>query len=206
MTTWSYKYIPKTLEECILPANHRRAFEKFIADRSIPNLLLVGEPGLGKTTAANVLKECCDYDFFDFSSATEYSPKRLREECVSYVANHSLFGKKKALIFNEADCIAKNSQSALLGVIDEYSKYCTFVFTANVEAKFIKPMLSRTHPFRFSPADFKSPEMINEIVNRIRFICKMENRTFKEDVVRDVIKRSTLDIRSILDDCDCELI
>ncbi|SVB74531.1 uncharacterized protein METZ01_LOCUS227385, partial [marine metagenome] len=144
-TLWVEKYRPETIDDCILPVLTKDVFLSIVDSGEIPNLLLTGSPGIGKTTVAKALCNQLDCDWLMINGSDEGRMiDTLRTTVVNYASTVSLSGGKKVIIIDEADYMNKDSvQPALRGVIEEFSKNCRFIFTCNFKNKIIPALHSR---------------------------------------------------------------
>ena len=131
---WVEKYRPQVIEDTILPEKTKAAFKKFVEDKNIPNLLLTGGPGVGKTTIAKAMLEELGCDYIVKNGSLNVNIDTLRYEISTYASSMSLSGGRKYVIFDEADYLnATSVQPALRNFIEEYSSNCGFIFTCNFE-------------------------------------------------------------------------
>jgi DNA polymerase III delta prime subunit len=202
---WSIKYAPKTIEECVLTPEHKKLFSGFIKKGSIPNLLLVGDAGLGKTTIAKILSDACEFECYEVNASLDAGLDKLRTEFVGFASSVSMFGQGKVILFDEADYIRKPSQAALRGMIDKFSGGCSFILTANYEKKLLDPIKSRLHVIRFGTDDASSETMKAGMVKRIRQIAKSEGVRFNSKMVEEAVNDNFPDLRSAINAAELAL-
>lgn len=176
---WTEKFRPNTIEDCILPSKLREIFQGIVNSGTIPNLLLFGSPGTGKTTVAKALcKELdCDYIFLNGSLGGEESGiEAFRTKVRQFASTVSFFDKKKVVIIDEADYLNPNSaQPALRGLIEEFAGNCSFIFTANNKSRIIEPIHSRCCVIEFRVSKEDKPTVFLAFVKRLLHILKNEN-------------------------------
>ena len=151
---WVEKYRPKTIDECVLSEGLKKTFGEFVENKEIPNLLLTGSAGVGKTTVARALCEQLNTDYILINGSEESGIDVLRNKIKNFASTVSLSGGNKAVILDEADYLnPQSTQPALRGFIEEFSNNCRFILTCNFLNRVITPLHSRT-----SVIDFKIPK------------------------------------------------
>jgi DNA polymerase III delta prime subunit len=197
---WVEKYRPKTIEDCILPDAIKSTFQEYVNRKEIPNLLLSGSAGVGKTTIAKALCNEVGCDFIVINGSDESGIDVLRTKIKNYASSVSLAGGRKVVIIDEADYLNPNStQPALRGAIEEFSSNCSFIFTCNYKNRIIDPIHSRC-----SVVDFKingaKQKMAAQFFKRVEWILEQENITYSKDVVAAVITKHFPDNRRVLNE------
>lgn len=192
------KYRPRKIEECILPQRIKVAFQKYVDDKSVPNLMLTGGAGVGKTTAAIAMCEEIGLNYMLINSSKERGIAVLREQVVNYASTLSMTGGKKVIILDEADGLTLDAQTALRGIIEEFSINCTFIATCNYKAKIIDSLHSRLVSIDFNLTKEEKPKMALAFFKRIKSILKNENIPFEDAVVAKIIQKYFPDYRRTL--------
>jgi DNA polymerase III delta prime subunit len=197
---WVEKYRPKTIEDCILPDAIKSTFQEYVNRKEIPNLLLSGSAGVGKTTIAKALCNEVGCDYIVINGSDESGIDVLRTKIKNYASSVSLAGGRKVVIIDEADYLNPNStQPALRGAIEELSSNCSFIFTCNFKNRIIDPIHSRC-----SVVDFKingsKAKMAAQFFKRVEWILEQENITYSKDVVAAVITKHFPDNRRVLNE------
>ena len=166
---WVEKYRPQNIEDCILPDSIKSTFKEFIAAGDMPNLLLSGTAGTGKTTIAKALCNELGYT----SLVVNGSLDRNIDEIASFASTVSFDGGKKCIILDEADYLNPQSfQPALRGFIETFSKNVRFILTCNFKDKIIEPIHSRTTLIDFRTGKKEMPEIMGVLMKRILNILK----------------------------------
>jgi DNA polymerase III delta prime subunit len=197
---WVEKYRPKTIEECILPDAIKSTFQEYVNRKEIPNLLLAGTAGVGKTTIAKALCNEVGCDYIVINGSDESGIDVLRNKIKNYASSVSLAGGRKVVIIDEADYLNPNStQPALRGAIEEFSSNCSFIFTCNFKNRIIDPIHSRC-----SVVDFKingsKAKMAAAFFKRCEWILEQEGITYDKEVVAAVITKHFPDNRRVLNE------
>ena len=183
---WVEKYRPKTIEECILPKGLTKTFREFVNNDEIPNLLLSGTAGIGKTTIARALCEQMNADYILMSGSEEGRLiDTLRNDIRNFASTVSLSGGRKVVILDEADYLNPQSvQPALRGFIEEFSKNCRFIFTCNFANRIIGPLHSRCSVIEFKIPKAEIAELAADFMNRVQEILEFEKSMENVDLDR----------------------
>jgi DNA polymerase III delta prime subunit len=197
---WTEKYRPKTVEDCILPESIKTTFLEYVARKEIPNLLLSGSAGVGKTTIARALCEEVGCDYIVINGSDESGIDVLRNKIKNYASSVSFTGGRKVIIIDEADYLNPNStQPALRGAIEEFSSNCSFIFTCNFKNRIIDPIHSRCAVVDFKINGSKA-KMATQLFKRVEGILKSEEVTYDKEVVAAVITKHFPDNRRVLNE------
>lgn len=197
---WVEKYRPKTIEECILPDALKKTFQDFVNQKKIPNLLMAGTAGVGKTTVARALCEEIGCDYIIINGSDESGIDVLRNKIKNYASSMSLSGGRKVVILDEADYLNPNStQPALRGAIEEFASNCSFIFTCNYKNRIIDPIHSRCTVIDFK-ANGSKAKMAGQFFKRVENILQTEGITYEKEVVASVITKHFPDNRRILNE------
>lgn len=198
---WVEKYRPRNLEDCILPAEQKAAFQEFIDKGEIQNMLLCGGAGMGKTTVARALCEQLGTDYLIINGSEESGIDVLRTKIKQFASTVSFTGKTKVIILDEADYLNPNStQPALRGFIEEFSKNCRFIFTCNYKNRIIPPLHSRCAVIEFKYASNEKPKIAAKFLKRVQFILQNEGISFDEKVVAALLLKYFPDYRRIINE------
>jgi len=197
---WVEKYRPKTIDECILPDELKQTFKEFVKQKNIPNLLLSGTAGVGKTTVARALCNEIDCDYIIINGSDESGIDVLRTKIKTYASSVSLSGGRKVIIVDEADYLNPNStQPALRGAIEEFSGNCSFIFTCNYKNRIIDPIHSRCTVIDFKINGNKA-KLAASFMKRVEKILTAEKIQFDKEVIAGLITKHFPDNRRILNE------
>ena len=197
---WVERYRPSTVDQLILPESIKTTFQEIVSQDKIPNLILSGSPGTGKTSAAIVLcKELnCDYIIINGSDEGRLI-ETLRNKLTQYCSSVSMSGGRKVVIIDEADYMTPDSvQPAMRGFIEKFSSNCSFIFTCNFKNRIIEPIHSRCAVIDYSVADPK--RMASEFLIRCGVILIENNIQYEEKVVAELIMKHFPDFRRVLNE------
>jgi DNA polymerase III delta prime subunit len=198
---WVEKYRPHKVEDTILPEHLKSIFQKFVDDKNVPNLLLAGGPGVGKTTIAKAMLDELECDYIVINGSLNGNIDTLRNEILMFASSISFKDTRKYVIIDEADYLNPNStQPALRNFIEEFSKNCGFIFTCNYKNKIIDPLHSRC-----SVVDFKIPKdekvmMGKGFHRRAMEILDKESVEYEPKAVAAVIQKHFPDFRRIVNE------
>ncbi len=198
---WVEKYRPRTIKDCILPDHLKMMFQEFVDQDNIPNMLLSGTAGTGKTTIARALCEELGCDYIIINGSEESGIDVLRTKIKDFATTVSLTGKVKVVILDEADYLNPNStQPALCGFIEEFSNNCRFIFTCNYKNRIISPLHSRTTVVEFKIEKDDKPKIAAKFFKRLADILAKENVEFDQKVVAEVLNKHFPDYRRVLNE------
>ena len=198
---WVEKYRPRNISECILPDATKKIFLDFVTRKEIPNLLLCGTAGVGKTTVARALCNELGADFVLINGSEERNIDTLRTKIKQFASTVSLSGGPKIVILDEADYLnPQSTQPALRGFIEEFSKNCRFIFTCNYKNRIIQPLHSRCSVIDFVIESQQKPMMGQQIFQRILQILRDENVEHNDKVVVELISKFFPDFRRVLNE------
>jgi len=196
------KYRPQTIEDTILPEQLKETFKDFVELGEIPNLLLCGSAGVGKTTIAKALCNELNADFIVINGSDEGRLiDTLRTKIKNFASTVSLSSSAKVVILDEADYISADSvQPALRNFIEEFSSNCRFIFTCNYKNRIIPPLHSRTTVIDFSIKPKDKPVLAQQMLSRCKHICELENIKADERVLAELIMKFFPDFRRCLNE------
>ena len=200
---WVEKYRPQTIEDCILPEDLKQTFDSFLEQGEIPNLLLSGSAGVGKTTIAKALCNELGADFYVINGSDEGRfLDTVRNQAKTFAATVSLTSESrhKVLIIDEADNTTPDVQLLLRASIEEFQKNCRFIFTCNFKNKIIEPLHSRTTVIDFNVRGKTKQTLAAQFFERCRDILTREKVRFNDKVVVQVIQKYFPDFRRTLNE------
>ena len=198
---WVEKYRPKTVQECILTEGLKKTLQELINNAEIPNLLLTGTAGIGKTTVARALCEQLNCDYILINGSEEGGIDTLRTKIKNFASTLSLTGGTKVVILDEADYLnPQSTQPALRGFIEEFSSNCRFIFTCNFANRIIGPLHSRCSLVEFKIEKKELPRIASQFLTRTENILETENIKYNQKVVVSFITKFIPDWRRILNE------
>jgi DNA polymerase III delta prime subunit len=196
---WVEKYRPQTIEDCILNDGLKKTFTEFVNRKEIPNLLLCGTAGVGKTTVARALCNEIGCDYIIINGSDENGVDAVRTKIKNYASSMSLTGGRKVVILDEADYLTPNAQAILRAGIEEFAQNCSFIFTCNFKNRIIDPLHSRCTVIDFK-ANGSKAKMATQFFKRVEGILKEEGIAYDREVVAAVITKHFPDNRRILNE------
>ena len=201
---WVEKYRPTTIDECILPKGIKKTFQDFVERGEIPNMLLSGPPGIGKTTVAKALCHQLGSDYYVINGSDEGRfLDTVRTNAKNFASTVSLTSesKHKVIIIDEADNTTSDVQLLLRASIEEFSANCRFIFTCNYKNKIIQPLHSRCTVIDFAVNKRDKPTIAAQFFSRINDILDKENIRSDKKVVAELINKHFPDWRRVLNEC-----
>ena len=201
---WVEKYRPQKIEDCILPSRIKDTFQQIVDQGNVPNLLLSGTAGIGKTTVAKALCKQLGVDYYVINGSDEGRfLDTVRSQAKNFASTVSLLGgsSRKVIIIDEADNTTHDVQLLLRGFIEEFHKTCSFVFTCNFKNKIIEPIHSRCSCIEFGIQKDEKPKIMASFFGRLNNILEEENVTYEKKVVAELIQRYFPDWRRVLNEC-----
>lgn len=198
---WVEKYRPRTISETILPDQLKNTFQEFVNKKEVPNLLLSGRAGTGKTTVAKAMLEELGCDYIVINGSLNGNIDTLRNDIKSFASSVSLSGGRKYVILDEADYLNPNStQPALRNFIEEFSVNCGFILTCNFKNRIIDPLHSRCSVVEFKINKDDKQKLALAFFNRVQEILGNEKVEFDKKVVAAVISKYFPDYRRTLNE------
>ncbi len=198
---WVEAYRPKKITETILPEDLKNTFLNFVEKGSVPNLLLTGRAGVGKTTVARALLNEINADFIVVNGSMHGNIDTLRTDILNFASSVSFSGGRKYVILDEADYLNPNStQPALRNFMETYSKNCGFILTCNFKNRIIEPLHSRMSVIDFNIPKDQKAKLASLFFKRIQDILKKENVEFDSKAVGALIVKHFPDCRRILNE------
>ena len=201
---WVEKYRPKTIEECILPENIKKTFRDFLKTGEIPNMLLAGPPGVGKTTVAKALCNELGVDFYVINGSDEGRfLDTVRNNAKNFASTVSLSSeaKHKVIIIDEADNTGNDVQLLLRAFIEEFANNCRFIFTCNYKNKILEPLHSRCSVIEFGIKGKEKQQIASQFFKRLNDILEKEKVETDKKVLAELINKHFPDWRRVLNEC-----
>ena len=197
---WTEKYRPKTVEDCILPERLKIPFQEYVNQKQIPNLLLTGGAGVGKTTIAKAMCNEIGCDYMVINGSDENGVDVIRVKVKNYASSMSLSGGRKVIIIDEADYLSPNAQACLRNAIEEFAANCSFIFTCNYKAKIIDPLHSRCAVVDFGMKNGEKQKMASAFFKRIQSVLESENVEYDDKVIAELVKKHFPDFRRVINE------
>ncbi len=194
------KYRPKTISDCILPDRLKKPFQEYVNSKEIPNLMLTGTAGVGKTTVARAMCDEIGINHLYINASENRGIDVLRTTIRNYASTVSLTGGKKVIILDEADYMTPDAQAAMRGAIEEFSANCTFIFTCNFKSKLIDAIHSRCSVIDFSLRNDEKAKMASQFMKRMEYILTQESVTYDKVVLAKIIEKFFPDYRRTLNE------
>lgn len=198
---WVEKYRPRTIEDCILPEGLKNTFGQFVSNGEIPNLLLTGSAGVGKTTVARAMLEQIGADYIIINGSLHGNIDTLRNDIMQFASTVSFSGGRKYVILDEADYLNANStQPALRNFMEEFSRNCGFILTCNFKNRIIEPLHSRCSVIEFKISKSDLPKLAIQFFKRAGGILDREGIKYDKAVVAELINKHIPDWRRVLNE------
>jgi DNA polymerase III delta prime subunit len=197
---WVESYRPQKVSDCILPENIKSVFQEYVNQKNIPNLLLTGGPGVGKTTVAKAMCNEIGCDFMVINGSDERGIDVLRTKIKSYASSMSFSGGRKVVIIDEADYLTPEAQAAMRAAIEEFSANCSFIFTCNYKARLIDAIHSRCSVIEFKIKNGNKVKMAAGFLKRIQYILDIEKVKYDNTVLVQIIQKHFPDYRRVLNE------
>ena len=198
---WVEKYRPKTIDDCILPQQIKETFQTFVDQQNVPNLLLTGGPGVGKTSVAKAMLEQLDSDYIVVNGSMSGNIDTLRNDIKTFASSVSFSGGRKYVILDEADYLnAQSTQPALRIFMEEFSKNCGFILTCNFVNRIIEPLHSRCSVIHFKIPNKEKPKMAQSFFKRVMKILEDNNIQADQKVVAELLQMHFPDWRRVLNE------
>lgn len=198
---WVEKYRPSTIRDCILPDDLKKTFTEFVNDKHIPNLILSGGPGVGKTTVAKAMLEEIGATYMMINGSEESGIDVLRTKIKNFASTVSLEGGRKYIILDEADYLnAQSTQPALRGFMEEFHKNCGFILTCNYKNRLIPPLHSRCSVVDFIIPKDQKPKLAQEFFARVQTVLTKEDVKFDPKAVAELLNKFFPDWRRVLNE------
>ncbi|CAB4170626.1 HolB ATPase involved in DNA replication [uncultured Caudovirales phage] len=197
---WVEKFRPKTVSDCILPDRIKKVFQSYVDTANIPNLMLTGSAGVGKTTVAMAMCEEIGLNYMFINSSEERGIDMLRTKIRGYASTISLTGGRKVIILDEADYLTHDAQAALRGAVEEYSENCSFILTCNFKSRLLDALHSRCSVIDFSLKADEKPRMAAQLFQRLSTILINQKVEYDKQVLIKIVEKFFPDYRRTLNE------
>jgi DNA polymerase III delta prime subunit len=198
------KYRPQVIDDCILPDETKKTFKEFVEKGEIPNLLLAGPPGIGKTTIAKALCNELGADYYVINGSDEGRfLDTVRNQAKNFASTVSLTGssKHKVIIIDEADNTGNDVQLLLRANIEAFYSNCRFIFTCNYKNKIIEPLHSRCAVIDFTIKGKQKAQLAGAFFKRLQTILEQEKIEYDQKVLAELVSKHFPDFRRVLNEC-----
>ena len=198
---WCEEYRPKKIDDCILPDELKTTFKQVVDTGEVPNMLLSGTSGLGKTTVAKALCHELNLDYILINSSEDSGIDVLRNRIRQFASSISLDGQYKVVILDEADYLnPQSTQPALRAFIEEFSKNCRFIFTCNFRNKIIEPLQSRCAVIEFNTTKKHLAGLAAKFHKRLKTILDEKGIKYEERILAEFIMLHAPDWRRVINE------
>ena len=199
---WCEAYRPKNIDDTILPKSIKNSFKSFVEKNDLPNLLLSGGPGTGKTTIAKAVVSELGYDFMliNGSDSSESGLDSLRTNIRTFASSVSLTGSKKVVIIDEADHLSAAVQPALRNFMESLSANSRFILTCNYRNRIIEPLQSRLSHFDFFIPKEEKKELFKQFMDRVSQILDDHEVKYNDRVIAEFVVKHFPDFRKIINE------
>ena len=198
---WVEQYRPKDVVSCVLPKDLKDTFSEFVNQGYVPNLILSGGPGIGKTTIAKAVLGELGATHIMINGSEESGIDVLRTKIKNFASTVSLHGGRKYIILDEADYLnPQSTQPALRGFMEEFHKNCGFILTCNYKNRLIEPLHSRCSVVEFMIPNSEKPKLAMTFMKRVANILADNDVKYDGRVVAEVINKHFPDWRRVLNE------
>jgi DNA polymerase III delta prime subunit len=199
---WVEEYRPSTVAECVLPVKTQKTMQSFVDKKKMPNLMLSGPAGTGKTTLAFALCAELGYEVLKINGSSEGRLiDTFRNQIVDFASSVSFTGARKIVFIDECDSMPQDTvQKALRAFIEDYSDNCGFILTCNFPNLMLDAIHSRTTQIDFTVPQDERARMGRDMLIRVKEILTKNNVKYDVHAVAMLIKKTFPDFRKLLND------
>lgn len=195
---WSEQHRPRRVADTILPATLKETFQKFVDDGVVPNLLLTGKQGIGKTTVARAMLEELGCDYIVINGSMNGTIDTLRTDIANFASSVSLTGGRKYVVLDEADHLTPLVQASLRNFMEEFSRNCGFILTCNFVHRVIEPLHSRCSVVEFRIPKSEKQSLAVQFFKRACSILDTHGVPYEKAAVADLVSRFMPDWRRVI--------
>jgi DNA polymerase III delta prime subunit len=200
-TLWTEKFRPSNIGDVILPKKTLDTFNSFVAKKEMPNIILAGTQGTGKTTAAKALCEELGYDWILVNASSERGIDVMRTTITSFASSRSFESDMKCIIMDEFDNATPDLQKSMRAGMEDFSKNCRFILTCNYPNKIIQPLHSRCAVIEYSIPNEEKQSLAMQTLKRLMFILDNEKVAYEKPALVELILKHFPDFRRIINEC-----
>ena len=191
---WVEKYRPKNLDDIALPPGISNKFKEYTETQECPNLLFIGNAGIGKTSLAKiVVNDILKCQYLYINASDENGIDTIRSKVVNFARTKSLDGHVKVIILDEVDGLTLDAQRALRNTMEEYAAICRFILTANYSHRVITPLQSRAQSYDLTPSG-------DQCFERVCHVLTQEKIKFKQEDVKQHVQLYCPDLRKCINE------
>jgi len=192
---WTEKYRPSKLSDFIISPSNLAFIQEVKRKQEIPNLMMMGAPGIGKSTLSKIIvNDILNCQYLYINASEENSINDIRNKVMVFAQTRSIDGKIKIIILDEADFLSSASQAALRNIMEEYAGTTRFILTCNYPFKIIPALHSRCQELDVTPP-------FEGVLARCVFILKNENVVVAPEAKQqllELVKSSYPDVRKCI--------
>lgn len=197
---WVEEFRPHTIADTILPESLKATFQSYVDQGNIPNMTLVGGPGIGKTTVARALCDSMNIDYIVINGSMNAGIDVLRNDIANFASSVSFTGNRKMVILDEGDYLSTNVQAALRNFMEEFAKNCGFIITANFGNRILEAIRSRAPVVNMKIANEDKPKMALQFMKRCMVILDEKGITYSKEALAAIIQKGFPDFRKVLNE------
>ena len=197
---------PKKFNELVLDKQFQDKLQKMHDSRNVMNMIFYGKPGSGKTSAARIFVDSPDFDCLPINGSLDTKIEIVRTKILNFATSMSLFSHHKICFIDEADYLSKSSQASLRGVIEDTSKNCRYIFTANDMSKIHPALCSRLMPICFDMTAMQIEDELQRYKERVISFMKEQSIEVDELRINRVIEMNFPDYRTIANKLEFEML